>query len=121
MSNTARNTSLIEISAYSEDPPGGGGYRQCHRGCLQELADQRATARLQREVSRRWRRNGKNRTTLVKAQQAKVDKMKNDFGISDWEAQYGYSMSTVEPETLRKLEGLRIEAQAEHASHQHSL
>jgi hypothetical protein len=58
----------------------------------------------------------KEQDQLVKAQQTKVDKMKNEFGISDWEAQYGYSMSTVEPETLRKLEGLRIEAQAEYAS-----
>jgi len=110
----ARNTSLIEISAYSDDP-------QEAAVIANEIADvykkSRTNARLQASargietLEKEW----KEQDELVRAQQAKVDKMKNDFGISDWEAQNGYSMSTVEPETLRKLEGLRIEAQAEHA------
>jgi len=111
----ARNTSLIEISAYSDDP-------QEAAVIANEIADvykkSRTNARLQAStrgietLEKEW----KEQDELVRAKQAEVDKMKNQFRISDWEAQYGYSMSTVEPETLRKLEALRIEAQAEHAS-----
>jgi polysaccharide biosynthesis transport protein len=110
----ARNTSLIEISAYSDDP-------QEAAVIANEIADvykkSRINSRLQASARgiETLEKEYKDQDELVRAQQAKVDKMKNDFRISDWEAQYGYSMSTVEPETLRKLEGLRIEAHADHA------
>lgn len=110
-----RNTSLIEISAYSEDP-------QEAAVVANEIAEvykeSRINSRLQASargietLDKEWREQDE----LVAKKQAEVDAMKEKFRISDWEAQYGYSMSTVEPETLRKLEGLRIEAQAELAS-----
>ena len=111
----ARNTSLIEISAFSEDNREAAVIANA---IAEVYKDSRISTRLQasmrgiQTLEKEW----KEQDELVKAQQTKVDKMKNDFGISDWEAQSGYSMGTVEPETLRKLEGVRIEAQAEHAS-----
>jgi succinoglycan biosynthesis transport protein ExoP len=111
----ARNTSLIEISAYSEDNQEAAVIANT---IAEIYKDSRLNTRLQASargietLGKEW----KEQDELVRAQQTKVDKMKNDFRISDWEAQYGYSMSTVEPETLRKLEQLRIEAQADHAS-----
>ena len=111
----ARNTSLIEISAYSEDPQEAAVIANA---IADVYKDSRISTRLQASsrgiltLEKEW----KEQDDLVKKKQAEVDKMKGQYGISDWEAQYGYSMPTVEPETLRKLEGVRIEAQAEHAS-----
>jgi succinoglycan biosynthesis transport protein ExoP len=110
----SRNTSLIEINAYSSDNLEAAAianaiaevYRESRLN-QRKVASTRGIETLEKE----WAKQDK----LVKEKQAEVDKMKNDLGISDWEAQQGYSMSTVEPETLRKLEGLRIEAQAEFA------
>jgi capsular exopolysaccharide synthesis family protein len=111
----ARNTSLIEISAYSEDSQEAAVIANTIAEIYKES---RINARLQ--ASRRGietlEKGWKEQDDLVQKKQTEVDDMKEKFRISDWEAQYGYSMSTVEPETLRKLEQLRIEAQAEHAS-----
>jgi polysaccharide biosynthesis transport protein len=110
----SRNTSLIEISAYSEDNNEAAliantiadVYRTT-RLDSRKVATERGVKTLEEE----W----KKQDELVRGKQAEVDKMKNDLGISDWEAQQGYSGSTMEPETLRKLEGLRVEAQADYA------
>jgi polysaccharide biosynthesis transport protein len=111
----ARNTSLIEVSAFSEDKDEAAVianeiasvYRDSR---LRQRAQ--ASSRGIKTLEKEWEDQDK----LVKAKQAEVDQMKTELGISDYEAQQGYSGSTVEPETLRKLEGLRIEAQAEYAS-----
>jgi polysaccharide biosynthesis transport protein len=111
----SRNTSLIEISAYSEDNNEAAviantiaeAYRNS-RLDSRKVATERGVKTLEDE----W----KKQDELVRAKQGEVDRMKNDLGISDWEAAQGYSGSAIEPETLRKLEGLRIEAQADHAS-----
>jgi polysaccharide biosynthesis transport protein len=111
----ARNTSLIEISAYSEVPQEAAVIANA---IAEVYKDSRITARLQASMRgiETLQKEWKDQDDLVKSKQTEVDNMKEKFRISDWEAQYGYSMSTVEPETLRKLEQLRIEAQAEHAS-----
>lgn len=111
----ARNTSLIEITAYSEDNNEAAvianAIAEVYRNSRldsRKFATERGIKTLQEE----WEKQD----ALVRAKQAEVDKMKNELGISDIEAAQGYG-PTVEPETLRKLEGLRIEAQAEHAAH----
>ena len=110
----SRNTSLIEISAYSEDNAEAAmianEIAQVYRDSRlnqRKIASKRGIETLEKE----WQ----NQDKLVKDKQAAVDRMKNELGISDYEAQQGISMSAVEPETLRKLEGLRIEQQAEYA------
>jgi len=110
----SRNTSLIEISAYSEDNVEAATianeiaavYRDS-RLKQRTIASTRGIETLQKE----WQKQDK----LVKEKQAEVDRMKNELGISDYEAQQGISAASLEPETLRKLEGLRIEQQAEYA------
>jgi polysaccharide biosynthesis transport protein len=110
----ARNTSLLEISAFSDDPQEAAVIAN---KIAEIYRESRLNQRLQAStrgidtLEKEWDKQDK----LVREKQAEVDRMKNEFGISDYEATHGYSMSTVEPETLRKLEGLRIEAQAEHA------
>jgi polysaccharide biosynthesis transport protein len=111
----SRNTSLIEISAYSEDNNEAAlianTIAEVYRNARLD-SRKVATARGVSTLEDEW----KKQDELVRAKQSEVDKMKNELGISDWEAAQGYSGMTVEPETLRKLEGLRIEAQADHAA-----
>ncbi len=110
----SRNTSLIEISAYSSDNTEAATIANEIAGVYKESRlNQRKSASLRgiETLQKEWDKQDK----LVIDKQAEVDKMKNELGISDWEAQQGYTMSVIEPETLRKLEGLRIEAQAEYA------
>jgi polysaccharide biosynthesis transport protein len=110
----ARNTSLLEISAFSDDPQEAAVIAN---KIAEIYRESRLNQRLQAStrgietLEREWDKQDK----LVKGKQAEVDRMKNEFGISDYEATHGYSMTTIEPETLRKLEGLRIEIQAEYA------
>jgi polysaccharide biosynthesis transport protein len=109
----SRNTSLIEISAYSEDNEEAAvianAIAEVYRNSRldsRKFATERGVKTLEEE----WEKQD----TLVKNKQTEVDEMKNRLGISDWEAQQGVGGGTVEPETLRKFEGLRIEAQAEY-------
>jgi beta-lactamase regulating signal transducer with metallopeptidase domain len=48
---------------------------------------------------------------LVASKQAEIDKLRIDLGVSDLEAALG--LGGVDPETLRKLEALRIDAKAD--------
>ena len=109
-----RNTSLIEIRAFSEDNNEAArmaneianvyrSYRVNHRrqmssGGIQTLRDQ-------------WDQQHR----AVTNKQTEVDDLKVKLGISDYEATYGMmsQAGTPEPEILRKLEAQRIEAQAE--------
>jgi capsular exopolysaccharide synthesis family protein len=56
----------------------------------------------------------KAKDQLVMKMQTAVDKMKNALGITDLEAQGTGSSTVMEPETLRKLETSRIEAQVDY-------
>jgi capsular exopolysaccharide synthesis family protein len=110
----ARNTTLIEIKVLSEEPEEAAVIANKIAEVYRESRlNQRlqASARGIDTLQKQWDDQDKK----VRDKQSEVDRMKNEFGISDWEAQYGFSMATVEPETLRKLEGMRIEAQAEYA------
>jgi succinoglycan biosynthesis transport protein ExoP len=109
----SRNTSLIEITAFSEDNNEAAvianAIAEVYRNArldARKFAIDRGVKTLQEE----WEKQH----MLVTNKQAEVDEMKNRLGISDWEAAQGVGGSTVEPETLRKFEGLRIEAQAEY-------
>ena len=109
----SRNTSLIEITAYSEDNDEAAvianAIAEVYRNARldsRKFATERGVKTLEEE----WEKQD----ALVRSKQTEVDEMKNRLGISDWEAQQGFGGSTVEPETLRKFEGLRIEAQAEY-------
>jgi len=110
----SRNTSLIEIKVFSDDKNEealidneiASVYRD-HRLETRKEMSSRGIKVLEQELDKR--------TGEVTNLQAQVEKLKTDLNISDMEAAMpGYTVSpTLEPETLRKLEGLRIEAQAE--------
>lgn len=111
----ARNTSLIEITAYSEDNDEAAVIANAIADVYRDARiDSRrfATERGIKTLEEEWEKQDK----LVRDKQTEVDEMKARLGISDVEAVQGYSGTTVEPETLRKLEGLRIEEQAAYAS-----
>lgn len=110
----ARNTSLIEIRAESEDPNEAmlianeiaDVYRK-NRLEIREQASTRGIKALQEEQAKQ--------NIEVAAKQEKVNELKEKLGISDIEGPHGMNFApTVEPETLRRMEALRVEAQAEY-------
>src|SRR6185295_1652424 len=110
----SRNTSLIEIKALSEDKVEAANIAN-------EIAKVYRETRI--EVKRSVSRGGidvlkaeyEKQNQTVTNKQAEVDKIKNDLNISDVEAAGSYgSFNVLEPETLRKFETLRVEAQAEY-------
>ena len=110
----ARNTSLIEVKVFSDD-------KNEAAVIANEIAD---VYRLQRRDQRQEIAKGgikvleqelEKQTTEVTNLQAYVDKLKTDLNISDLEANsttFGMA-PTLEPEMLRKLAGMRIEAQSD--------
>ena len=111
----SRNTSLIEIHAFSED-------KREARDLANEIAkvyrDYRLNERRQMTkggidmLNKQWA----EQNVAVSNMQSQVDVLKEKFGISDFEAMSGGTMgsaSTPEPEILRKLEAQRIDASAE--------
>jgi capsular exopolysaccharide synthesis family protein len=113
----SRNTSLIEIHAFSED-------KKEAAVIANEIAkvykDYRLSERRQMTkggidmLKRQWEDHHREVTNM----QARVDTLKAELGISDFEAMGGMSSSatTPEPEILRKLEMQRIEKQAVYKS-----
>jgi polysaccharide biosynthesis transport protein len=109
----SRNTSLIEIRVISED-----------KNEAANIANEIATVYKKSRLNKRLETSltgiaaleadFKKKDELVMAMQTEVDKIKNDLGITDTEAQGSGSSTVMEPETLRKLEMLRIEQQADY-------
>jgi capsular exopolysaccharide synthesis family protein len=108
----SRNTSLIEIRVFSEDKYEAAEianeiakvYRDYRLAVRREMS-----ARGIRKLEEEWDKQDK----LVKEKQKEVDQLKAELGISDMDAAIGPGGHTIEPESLRKLEALRIEAQAD--------
>ena len=110
-----RNTSLIEIRAFSEDNNEAARIANEIAKVYREyrLNSGRQTAEGGIKV---LERQYEQQDAAVTNKQAEVDALKIELGISDYEANFYPGMvsgSTPEPEILRKLEGQRIEAQAE--------
>jgi len=109
----SRNTSLIEIRVISED-------RNEAAVIANEIAKVYKNTRLKkgletaREGIATLKTEFNDKDVVVKGLQNKADEMKAELGISDLEAQGYGTTSTVEPETLRKIEMQRIEAQADY-------
>ncbi len=106
----SRNTSLIEIRVFSEDKVEASVIAN-------EIASVYRESRLSqgREMSKRGidtlEAQWKDQDKQFKEKQAVVDRMKEELNISEVEAG-GMSMNTtLEPESLRKLEAQRIEEQ----------
>jgi capsular exopolysaccharide synthesis family protein len=105
-----RNTSYIEISVRSESADEAAEiankiaavYRDTRIAKELEHA-RRGIAALKEEL--------KNQNDEVNEAQKRVDGLREDLKISDAAAEQGY-VQTLEPETVRKLEALRIETQA---------
>lgn len=110
----SRNTSLIEIHAFSED-------KREARDLANEIAKVYREYRLneRRQMSKggidMLKKQWTEQNASVSNMQVQVDILKEKLGISDFEAMAGVmsSASTPEPEILRKLEGQRIDASAE--------
>ncbi|MBN2506977.1 MAG: polysaccharide biosynthesis tyrosine autokinase [Verrucomicrobia bacterium] len=112
-----RNTSLIEIKVFSEDPQEAADianeiavvYRESRLAQRLGMAQRGVKA-----LKAQWEEQDK----LVKAQQTLVDKIKTEKNIPDFDVGGGgtyYTPSmTMEPETLRRLEQLRVESSAEY-------
>src|SRR5713101_2348861 len=105
----SRNTSLIEIKVFSEDkyeaPQIANEIAKVYRDyrlSLRREASSRGIRTLEAELEKQ--------TESVTNQQALVDKLKIDLGISDTDAQNATMVGTPEPEILRKLSSMRIEA-----------
>src|SRR5437899_449273 len=109
----SRNTSLIEIRVISEDKNEAAVianeiakvYKITRVNKGLETA-RKGIATLEKEFS--------EKDEVVKKLQKQADELKEKLGISDIEAQAYGTSSTVEPETLRKIEMQRIEAQADY-------
>ncbi len=110
----SRNTSLIEIHAFSED-------KREARDLANEIAKVYKDYRLneRRQMTKGGidilRKQWSDQNVAVSNMQVHVDVLKEKLGISDFEAMAGgqfSSGSTPEPEILRKLEGQRIEKQS---------
>jgi succinoglycan biosynthesis transport protein ExoP len=108
----SRNTSLIEIKVFSEDPNEAAiiankiaeVYGKARLRQWEEMSG-RGLSALEEELT--------NRMVVITNLQQDVDILKEKLGITDIDAQYGnVATPTLEPETLRKLEAARIEAQA---------
>ena len=110
----SRNTSLIEIHALSED-------KREARDLANEIAKVYKEYRLNERrlmtkggiemLKKQWEEQNRSVTNM----QAQVDRLKEELGISDYEAMVGGQVSTggtPEPEILLKLEMQRIEKQA---------
>lgn len=110
----SRNTSLIEIHGFSEDNDEAAAianmiaevYRTNRLEMRQELSKGGIKV-----LEEEW----KKQDQIVTNMQTQVNDLKTKLNISDIEAQGYATYNTVEPETLRKLEGSRIETQAEYA------
>ncbi len=110
--NQSRNTSLIEIKVFSEDANEAAVIAN-------QIADVYKESRL-----RKWEdMSGRgvfaleleltNRMVAISNLQKEVDILKEQLGITDTDANSGnIATTTLEPETLRKLEAARIEAKA---------
>jgi capsular exopolysaccharide synthesis family protein len=111
----ARNTSLIEIDAESEDPREAAlianeiaGVYRSNRLSMRFQMSTRGIQTLEDEF--------KKQDELVQEKQARVDELKKKLNISDIEGGNYSFAPTVEPETLRRMESLRVDAEAEFAS-----
>ena len=109
-----RNTSLIEIRAFSED-------KHEAADIANKIADKYKEYRisLRMEMSRRGidtlKEEWDKLDEAVKAKQTIVDERKTKLGITDVEVVNGPGGTPIEPETLRRMDAQRIEAQADFA------
>lgn len=111
MVDKSRDASLIEISVDHEDPEEAAAlanriaevYREDR---LKEGMDasSRGIVKLEEEL--------KEKSDQVRKAQEKVDKLRAELGVSDPSAEIPVGGSTIEPETLRRYEQMRIEAEA---------
>src|SRR5713226_3222723 len=108
----SRNTSLIEIKVYSEDkneaPKIANKIAEVYRDyrlALRREQSSRGIRTLEAELQKK--------IEAVTNQQALVDKLKIELGISDTDGQNAAMVGTPEPEILHKLSNMRIEAQAD--------
>ena len=112
--NQSRNTSFLEITAFSDD---------FNEAALiaNKIAEVYRDSRLTkwREMSGRglqalMEEYEANNTTLTNLQ-VRLDALKAELGITDMESQNNAQTRTLEPETLLKLEGERIQTSADYA------
>ena len=109
----SRNTSLIEIRVISED-------KNEAAIIANEIAKVYKNTRVNKGLETAkagiatYKKEYKDQDDVVKNLQKQTDEMKEKLGISDLEAQGYGTTSTMEPETLRKIEMQRIEAQADY-------
>jgi succinoglycan biosynthesis transport protein ExoP len=102
--NQSRNTSLIEIKAFSDDAEEAAViankiaevYRESRLSKWKDMSS-RGLEALEEEMAKH--------TSAITNLQREVDDLKEKLGISDVEAQLGAPSQVLEPETLRKLEG----------------
>ena len=111
----SRGTSLIEISVISEKP--GEAAQIANKiaevyGEVRRLKRQEVTASGIEVLKTQWVEQDRK----VREKQTEVNKLKDELRISDVEAQGSTAGSVLEPDTLRRIEASRIEAQTKMAS-----
>jgi capsular exopolysaccharide synthesis family protein len=110
----SRNTSLIEIKVLSDDATEASViankiaevYRDTRLARWREMSS-KGLEKLEDEMN--------SQTATISNLQFEVDALKERIGITDIEADKGGALPTLEPETLRKLEAVRIQKAADFA------
>jgi len=107
----ARNTSLIEIKAYSEDKKEAADIANTIAKVYRELRLDQKRESSQRGIEA-LEKQMQEQTTLVDAKEKVVDKYRRELGVSDI-GDFGFQ-SVMEPETVRKYEAERIQAEEQY-------
>ncbi len=106
-----RNTSLIEIRVYSDNPDEAA---QLANAIAEEYRDYRLEQRKQLTLGglKILKEQFDEHERKVRAAQEELFKLRKELNISDYDAASMAPSPQLEPETLRRLEALRIEAES---------
>ncbi len=110
----SRNTSLIEIKAYSEDKDEAA---MIANEIAKVYRDYRLNTRMDMTLRGidKLKQELEAQNMVVSNKQAEVDKWKAELRINDSEAMGTGPATTLEPETVRRLEQMRLEALAQYS------
>lgn len=110
-----RNTSLIEIRVFSDDPEEAA---RLANAIAQEYRDYRLEQRKQLTLGglKILKEQFEEQERKIRAAQEELFKLRKELGINDLDPASMQPTPQLEPETMRKLEALRIEAEARYTA-----
>ncbi len=105
-----RNTALIDIFFYSEDPNEAARIANEVANVYRDYRLKQQTDQIMSNITS-MEKGYKDKGEEVRKAQEKVDQLRKNLAISDLDAMNSASTSTLDTETLRRLESQRIEAE----------